>query len=192
MRPTSVARWVSEGSAAGGGRSDPSAAQLSKFARWLCPPQKISGTASRREAITRRSEVRVLLPQPDKKKQSPSGGCFFLSQRRKGGLEPFKCNSPVDCCRRRLDGGERLFSSASAEENAIESSSRNQKRKSHPNRDGFFLFYVVWSCRRPCLQGSAGRSYLSIAPLSSKSRRRNTLPLLEQLNKIAIVAKTRI
>ena len=26
-----------------------------------------------------------------------------------GSLEPIKCNSPVDCCRRRLDGGEPSF-----------------------------------------------------------------------------------
>ena len=36
------------------------------------------------------------------------------------------------------------------------------------------------------------RDSLSIAPLSSKSRRRNTFPLLEQLNKIAIIAITHI
>ena len=36
------------------------------------------------------------------------------------GLEESNCNSPVDCCRRRLDGGEPLFSFASAKENANE------------------------------------------------------------------------
>ena len=43
------------------------------------------------------------------------------------------------------------------------------------------------------IKAAVDRSHrLSIAPLSSKSRRRNALPLLEQLNKIAIIAKTHI
>ena len=46
----------------------------------------------------------------------PPGILFFILPSGREGLEPSKCNSPVDCCRRRLDGGEPL-SAQSADEN---------------------------------------------------------------------------
>ena len=66
MRPTSAARWVSEPTAACGGSREANAAQRSKKARKSESPKLFSGTASRRKAITRRSLVQVLPPQPKK------------------------------------------------------------------------------------------------------------------------------
>ena len=37
------------------------------------------------------------------RKPHPTGWGFLMDNDR---FEPSKCNSPVDCCRRRLDGGE--------------------------------------------------------------------------------------
>ena len=42
-----------------------------------------------------------------KKERHPFGCLSFLCLE---GIESSKCNSPVDCCRRRLDGAEPLFS----------------------------------------------------------------------------------
>ena len=57
------------------------------------------------------------LASSSKKKARPKGWAFFLAIDR---FEPCTCNSPVDCCLRRLDGEKPLFSSP-REENANKS-----------------------------------------------------------------------
>ena len=48
------------------------------------------------------------LPVYQIKEEIPKGISSFISPSGRKGTRKIKCNSPVDCCRRRLDGGEPL------------------------------------------------------------------------------------
>ena len=71
------------------------------------------------------SVVRIHLPPP-KNQSSWTGFCFGMGVWMVDSNPP-KCNSPVDCCSRRLDGANPLFSSH-REENA------NRIHLSPPNK----------------------------------------------------------
>ena len=61
----------------------------------------------------------------------PKGWCCFLACGR---FEPSKCNSPVDCCSRRLDGAKLLFSPKAKMQSNLHS-------PHHPT--GGFLFWPM-------------------------------------------------
>ena len=65
MRPTSVARWETPSSAAGGGYSEEGVCAAVEKIERANSAKIFSGHRKRREAITRRSEVQILPPQPE-------------------------------------------------------------------------------------------------------------------------------
>jgi len=73
------ARWDWSPSAAGGGKSEGDSVQRSKKLRKSESPKVFSGTANWREAITRRSLVRILPPQPPNSQASVWE--FFLREK---------------------------------------------------------------------------------------------------------------
>ena len=71
-------------------------------------------------------------PSPPKRKVTLLGGFLFYWR----GIWTTKCNSPVNCCRRRLDGGEPLFFAKRKMQKIPPSP---PSKKNHPN-GWFFLF----------------------------------------------------
>ena len=57
-------------------------------------------------ALLHTHEVEGSSPPVSTKKNDTHWGVIFCLIRLRWDSNPSKCNSPVDCCRRRLDGGE--------------------------------------------------------------------------------------
>ena len=77
---------------ASGGYSEWILVQRSKKPRTSAKrPTAFSGTANRREAITRRSLVQVLPPQPQRRKLHIACGAFFMLAHLKSPLHSFRC-----------------------------------------------------------------------------------------------------
>ena len=86
MRPTSVACWVSEAKTIRWIVFANGVAQNASFGARLCLENKTTHDGDRREAITRRSLVQILPPQPNK--QSTMSAAVFLIRNIKSVFSP--------------------------------------------------------------------------------------------------------